>query len=153
MTNKGNKRSANSDYQVGYRNPPKGHQFQKGKSGNPKGRPRKRQAEQVDVGATLSRSVPVRTKTGKIFVHPFEATLKSLVRRALEENHLTSVLEALKIFETYGEFVAPVVVSGGGVITAPPGVNFHEWFYEVTELVADVDDAAENIDTSSDTST
>src|SRR3712207_5792345 len=30
------------EYEVGYRRPPKEHRFQKGKSGNPRGRPRKK---------------------------------------------------------------------------------------------------------------
>ena len=41
----------------GYKNPPKEHQFKKGKSGNPKGRPRKKKQPSSDPGLDLIASV------------------------------------------------------------------------------------------------
>ena len=43
--------------QRGYKNPPKAHQFKKGKSGNPKGRPRKKKQSSSDPGLDLIASV------------------------------------------------------------------------------------------------
>ena len=41
----------------GYKNPPKEHQFKKGKSGDPKGRPRKKKQSSSDPGLDLIASV------------------------------------------------------------------------------------------------
>ena len=41
----------------GYKNPPEEHQFKKGKSGNPKGRPRKKKQSSSDPGLDLIASV------------------------------------------------------------------------------------------------
>lgn len=43
--------------QRGYKNPPKEHQFRKGVSGNPKGRPRKKKQSSSDPGLDLIASV------------------------------------------------------------------------------------------------
>jgi len=50
----------------GYMNPPKHTQFQKGKSGNSRGRPRKRDDLNTILERALKRKVPVRDKERKI---------------------------------------------------------------------------------------
>lgn len=131
------------DYEVGYGKPPKQYQFKKGQSGNPRGAPRKRQVEKADVGAILSKPVPVKTKRGKKLVHPFELMLRNLIRRVLNENHLTSLLAVLEHFEAHGAFADPEKVTGGGVIQAPPGVDLQEWIEEVTEPIPVDEDIAD----------
>ena len=51
---------------AGFMNPPKHTQFQKGKSGNPRGRPRKRDDLNTDLERVLKRKVPIRDEERKI---------------------------------------------------------------------------------------
>ncbi|WP_299356160.1 DUF5681 domain-containing protein [uncultured Shimia sp.] len=50
----------------GFMNPPKHTQFQKGKSGNPRGRPRKRDDLNTVLERVLKRKVPVRDEERKV---------------------------------------------------------------------------------------
>src|SRR5579862_1084694 len=74
------------DYEVGYGKPPKSGQFQKGSSGNPKGRPKK----EPDFGAELVRELNsklVITENGRRrVITKYEGMVKQLVNKVLSGN-------------------------------------------------------------------
>jgi hypothetical protein len=53
------------DYKVGYKHPPKTAQFQKGKSGNPRGRPKHTRNLKTDLAEELSSRISI-TVQGKV---------------------------------------------------------------------------------------
>lgn len=124
------------DYAVGFGRPPKEHRFKKGVSGNPRGRPRAKPARQADITALLE--APVKVKAGgraKTMV-PFEVTTRQLAKKALEGD-VRAILKFIDLCEQYGLLAPPQPEDGGSVVFAPPGVNFQEWFYRVTEEIPD----------------
>ncbi|HML90851.1 DUF5681 domain-containing protein [Methyloceanibacter sp.] len=78
------KKKSESDYDVGYRKPPKHTQFKPGKSGNPKGRPKGRKNYTTIVREALAKKVAV-SEGGRVReVSYAEAVLMALAAKALK---------------------------------------------------------------------
>jgi len=131
-------RKANGgDYEVGYRKPPKQHRFRKGTSGNPRGAPAKRRRTPIDVAGVLNEPITVKNGGVRRKMAPFEVGVRRLVEGGLKHKELNAILEFLDLCVSLGLLVPPAAEQGGGVLTAPKGVNFHEWLESVTEWVPD----------------
>ena len=122
------------DNEVGYGKPPKEHRFPKGRSGNVSGRPNSKKSGLTDISGLLNEPVKVKAGGKVREMGPFEAGLRKLAKRAVDKD-LRAILKFVKYCEEYGAFAPPSAVTGGGVVRAPKGVNFHEWLESVTEEV------------------
>lgn len=89
----------NNDYEVGYGKPPKKRRFKKGRSGNPKGRPRKRKAEtgsaSTELGMLLREALGQKTNV-KIKGESREMALLEIAAAALAKRVAEGDLQALK---------------------------------------------------------
>lgn len=127
-----------NDYKVGKGKPPREHQFPKGKSGNPRGRPPKKTPNSIDAIGVLNSDVNVRIDGKNTKVTAFEASFRQISKRAVEGN-LSSIRQFLNQCEKFELIGASEPEHCCGVVHAPKGVNFGEWLEEVTELVPDVE--------------
>ncbi len=106
-----------SDYDVGYGKPPKSHQFQKGTSGNPRGRPKKNpDTELPEVTYILNQPVDVRSQGRVIKMSPDEVMYRKLIERALTENHRPSLNKLIDDLIRYGLIPRAPAEQQGGVI-------------------------------------
>ena len=71
---------------VGYKHPPRAHQFRPGQSGNPSGRPKGARNFRSELREELSEVVTVRDGEREIQVSKQRALIKSLVAAAIEGN-------------------------------------------------------------------
>ena len=106
------------DYEVGYCCPPRDTQFQKGQSGNPKGRPRKKGSIELDLDKVLDQRVRVQSSGGSKSMDAREAALRMQVAKALKGN-IQAAKHVLKQFEKYDAIAPPRSKIQTGVVIAP----------------------------------
>lgn len=119
---------------VGYGKPPKNWQYKKGQSGNPKGRPKEKPVDATGLSELLNGQVNVKIGDKTRKMSAFEADVRKIASSALKGD-IRSIIRFIKLCEEYSIIEPQKTTSGGGVIQAPYGVDFHEWLDSVTELV------------------
>ncbi|MFP5328548.1 MAG: DUF5681 domain-containing protein [Alphaproteobacteria bacterium] len=108
-----------SDYEVGYKKPPKKHRFKKGQSGNPNGRPRKTPPQPRDdsPAAVLKRADERTIPVNGSEYTPFALEVMALQAKAAKgdvaaSRQLTRIRKELGLLTS-----APIQV--GGVLVVP----------------------------------
>ena len=71
------------DSAAGYRRPPRSRQFQKGQSGNPKGRPKGVRNLKTDLDAIMEKRLPIRENGEQRLVSGRELMLLKLFEKAV----------------------------------------------------------------------
>lgn len=127
-------KTPDGDYEVGHGRPPKATQWQKGQSGNPKGRPKADKTGPVNISDILNEPVEVMEKGKVKRVSNFEAMMKKTAQKAVRRD-VRAMIRFIRACEKYDLLHIPEAVTGGGVVVAPKGRDFEEWFNEVTEEV------------------
>lgn len=107
------------DYEVGYGKPPKHGQFKKGRSGNPKGRPKGGRSKGSVVRDVLGRKVTIREKGRSREVDGFEALVQSTFAQALGG----SMNDKMKMFQLI-EKHAPDMLADMRNVDRPMTVRF-----------------------------
>lgn len=87
---------ARADYEVGYGKPPSHARFQPGRSGNPKGRPKKSHAQENALQRVLSQPVPIAIDGKRTTVPASEALYHKLLQMALSGN-IRAISELTKL--------------------------------------------------------
>ena len=95
-------------YQIGYRRPPKSGQFTKGKTGNPKGRPKGTSNFLTLLTKELGQSIIVNENGKKKTVTRLQAMVKRMVAGALQGDQ-KALLSLVEILRRTGQFEASTV--------------------------------------------
>ena len=106
------------EYSVGYRKPPRTSQFQKGHSGNPKGRPKRRTNLGVLLAEGLKTEVRVTSGSTVKKLSKAQVMLISLVSRALQGDQ-KAYRSVIRIANKTGLLKVPIDPRSYGVRIVP----------------------------------
>ena len=98
-----------SEYDVGYRKPPKHKQFKPGQSGNPRGRPKGSKNESTILHGILHRQIKIQDGGRSRQVTILEAMLTRFVQDSLKGN----VKSAAFLLNRYGTLVSGEIEQSG----------------------------------------
>lgn len=119
------------DYEVGHGRPPKDTRWKKGQSGNPKGRPKADRTGPLDISDILNEPVEVM-ENGKVKqISKFEAMMKKTAQKAIAGD-VRATIRFIRACEKFDLLLVPAPATDGGVVVAPAGRDFEEWFDDVT---------------------
>jgi hypothetical protein len=93
------------DYKVGYKHPPKTAQFQKGKSGNPRGRPKHTRNLKTDLAEELSSRISITVQGKAVTVSKQKAVIMASIARAMKGDKAAAMIFnlAMKLLEPDAE--------------------------------------------------
>ena len=102
--------SGDEDYKVGYGRPPEHSRFKPGKSGNPKGRPRRHRNFRTVLNETLQGTIEVKLNGRPCRMTRMDAWVRTTVEGALknERNATTALMIMMRHTGTMGESTEPV---------------------------------------------
>ena len=80
------------NYRVGYGRPPREHQFKKGQSGNPKGRPQEAKGSKAILKKMLAQKVAVNQQGQQRMITMLEVSLQQLVNKSARGDHRSLLL-------------------------------------------------------------
>ena len=103
---------------VGYKRPPKAHQFKKGRSGNPKGRPKSKGTLEFNLDDILAPTVQVNSSSGVQTLDAREVELLQQVEKAIKGD-LRAAKYLLDLFKRHDAIVPPRSEIKHGVIRIP----------------------------------
>lgn len=116
------------DYETGYKKPPKLSQFKKGQSGNPYGRPKKREQEPVyDPSAILAEQVTVKSNGKTKKLSALETGLRKKTQEAIKTSSPRKLLKAIEMFDQAGLVKRPNVNKHCPVLRIPRRWNSKEF--------------------------
>jgi hypothetical protein len=104
-------REQHRDYEVGYGKPPRETRFVKGRSGNPRGRPRGAKSFSALLGDKLNEAVTVAENGGRRKISKREAIVTQLVNRsaAADFRAIKILLDIVREIERQTEPVSPEI--------------------------------------------
>ena len=112
------------DYEIGYAKPPKATQFSKGRSGNPKGRPKGAKGVQASLKRELESKVTAQAGNRTVRITKAEAMAKQLMNTALKGD-FKAMMALLKLdTELYGNAVAQLDTEAAEPCRLPEQVDY-----------------------------